>query len=100
MCVNCLPGTNLNFTITFVTCRVCELLDDDKRSKGVVFCDTCGHYICQSCWTNGVRRALAAVKNVFIAAPEEPIMKEYPDGTKSEVGTGPVITNEQTEVKE
>lgn len=66
MCQNCLPGTNLNFSITFATCRVCELIDEDTRNKGVVFCDLCSAYICQDCWTNPIKRGKAAAMNYGI----------------------------------
>lgn len=63
MCFQCNQQTNLNFSITFATCKVCEIVDEDKRPKGVVFCDTCKVYICQSCWSNGTRRTYAAAIN-------------------------------------
>lgn len=63
MCVKCKPGTVLNFSITFTTCRVCELIDADKKNKGVVFCETCKAYICEACWRSPIRRGVAALKN-------------------------------------
>lgn len=71
MCYQCNQSTNLNFSITFAACKVCELVDEDKREKGVVFCDTCKAYICQSCWGNGARRAYAATLNYGIKIVEK-----------------------------
>lgn len=65
MCTNCGNGSKLNFTLTFATCKVCELVDGNKAQKGVVFCDTCGHYICEACWSNPIRRGIAALKNII-----------------------------------
>ena len=62
MCFNCDNATR-NFNLVKTTCRVCELVDGDTSNKGVVFCDTCSAYICESCWTDGIKRAKAVAMN-------------------------------------
>lgn len=43
-------------------CRVCYLLDDDKRKKNVFFCEMCDVWMCLDCEKNWYRRGLAAIK--------------------------------------
>lgn len=44
-------------------CRVCELLDNDKRKKVVNYCYLCKALICEKCEPNYLRRGMAALKN-------------------------------------
>lgn len=71
MCTNCGSGTTLNFTLVFNPCKVCQLIDNDNKSKGVVFCDLCGAYICEPCYSNPVKRAAAAAMNFGAKVVEE-----------------------------
>ena len=45
--------------ITFNTCRVCELLDKDKKLKYVTYCQTCERWMCLECEWNPLRRGQA-----------------------------------------
>lgn len=60
MCVNC---KGEDFTKIIMPCKVCELVDGDKRPKGVVYCEACKAYICAKCVDDWGRRTIAAAKN-------------------------------------
>lgn len=47
-------------------CKVCLLIDDDRRKKNVYYCDTCSAWICLECEPNWYRRGLAAIKEQLI----------------------------------
>lgn len=64
MCWNC-SHKYLNYSLVRATCRVCELVDEDKSDKPVVFCDLCNTYICEPCMGSPLRRSKAFVKNII-----------------------------------
>lgn len=43
-------------------CRVCELLDNDKTEKEIIYCNFCKAWICSLCENNWLRRGVAALK--------------------------------------
>jgi hypothetical protein len=46
-------------------CRVCELVDNDRRLKPVLYCSICDAKICDNCRPNITRRAIAAIREKF-----------------------------------
>ena len=60
MCKDC-GSEHITFGTYITTCRVCELVDRDTTEKGCALCKECGQYICQKCWGNKPRRAIAAM---------------------------------------
>jgi hypothetical protein len=42
-------------------CRVCELIDNDKTIKEVIYCDMCKASMCKPCEVNWLRRGEAAI---------------------------------------
>jgi hypothetical protein len=42
-------------------CRVCELLDNDKTVKEVIWCNFCNAAMCEPCERNWLRRGKAAI---------------------------------------
>jgi hypothetical protein len=45
-------------------CKVCELIDNDKSIKPIIFCEFCNANICKSCEPNLLRRAKAMLLNL------------------------------------
>ena len=43
-------------------CRVCYLLEGDKREKKVIWCNFCNAAMCLDCERNWYRRGLAFIK--------------------------------------
>lgn len=43
-------------------CKVCELLDNDKTIKSVIWCNFCQAAMCEPCERNWYRRGLAMIK--------------------------------------
>ena len=60
ICKTCEPD---NFNTFIVTCKVCELVDNDISAKGCTYCDTCKAYICQSCYNDPIKRGKAILLN-------------------------------------
>ena len=63
-CVNCGQNPKGKGYIKTI-CRVCQIVDKDNSEKMVTYCETCKAYICDFCWNNWGRRALAFGKNLL-----------------------------------
>ena len=44
-------------------CKVCDLLDNDKTIKPVIWCNFCNAAMCEPCERNWYRRGLAMIKD-------------------------------------
>lgn len=43
-------------------CKVCELLDNNKETKEIIWCNFCNAAMCEPCERNWLRRGKAAIK--------------------------------------
>ena len=71
----------------FTTCGVCFLVDGIRSPKMCRKCNPCSEWICEECWDDVPRRALAAAKKAGkkMVAPVKKIVKMLDKGNKNDL---------------
>lgn len=71
----------------FTTCGVCFLVDGIRSPKMCRKCNPCSEWICEECWDDVPRRALAAAKKAGkkMVAPVKKIVKMLDKGKKNDL---------------